>query len=424
MKNILWFCNRPIDEIPDKRDGTWFTAMAKALIETDEIKLSVISQGKVKSVLKNNLKNVHQWIIPQIPLGIYNSIPKKFLVTIHNIIEDVNPDLIHIWGTENYWGLFTARGLINVPTVLDIQGLKFVYANVYFGGISSLILAKYLGPAEILRLTKSIIFGKTRFQRWGKLEKEMICYHKYISTQSEFVRTHIKALNPDAHIYETGIMLREEFYRALPWTFDNSFNSNRPSVFASSAFAFPYKGLHVLIKSIAILKQKYPKITLNLAGDIRKKGIRKNCYVRFLEKEINSFGLEDNIIFLGPLNANDIIHQIYKSSVVVVPSFIETYSLALAEAMYLGVPVVASYAGAMPELANNGESALFFPIGDAVSCAMQIDKILSNHSLAKKLSENARIIGLVRNNKDLVLKKQLEIYNDILKKEYKNKVLN
>ncbi|MEM4166721.1 MAG: glycosyltransferase [Candidatus Bilamarchaeaceae archaeon] len=135
--------------------------------------------------------------------------------------------------------------------------------------------------------------------------------------------------------------------------------------------------------------------------------------------EIKRLGLCRNVNFLGLLDADSIIKQLYSSSLVVVPSFIETYSLALAEAMYLGVPVVASYAGAMPELAKDGESALFLPIGDPVSCAMQIDRVLSGQNLAKKLSENARKIGLVRNNKESVLKKQLNIYNDILSKEYK-----
>lgn len=419
MKTILWFCNRPIEETPDRRDGTWFTSMAKALVESGEIRLAIIAQAKVRDLIRNDFGDINQWVVPYESLDRHGLPSERTIKAIVQFVEKTNPDLIHIWGTENYWGLLTARNLLRGPSLLEIQGLKCACADVYFGGLSPFTLAKYLGPVEILRLTKSIIFGKARFRHWGDFEKEMILRHKYISTQSDFVRMHIRTLNPNACIYETGIMFREEFYRAQPWDIEVANNSKNPTIFASSALPFPYKGLHVIINAVSIIKRKYPKIILNLAGDIRKKGIRKNCYARFLEKKIKSFGLEDNINFLGPLNADDIIQQMYKSSVVVVPSFIETYSLALAEAMYLGVPVVASFAGAMPELAENNESALFFPIGDAISCAMQIDRILSDKNLAKTLSENARNIGLVRNNKESVLKKQLNIYNDILSKEYK-----
>jgi len=47
MKTILWFCNRPIEEEADRRDGTWFTAMAKEVAGSEKIRLSVIAQATV-----------------------------------------------------------------------------------------------------------------------------------------------------------------------------------------------------------------------------------------------------------------------------------------------------------------------------------------------------------------------------------------
>ncbi len=414
MKNILWLCNRPVEEVPDKRDGTWFTAMAKTLIDSSYIKLSIIAQDKVKNCVRYDWENISQWIIPHESMN-KSGLPSAQTVNfIRNISEKVNPDLIHIWGTENFWGLLTARKYISVSALLEIQGLKYVYAPVYFGGIPLSNLIRNIGPLEIALFKNSLLLGKYRFEKWGQFEKEMISKHKYIGTQSSFVRAHIKYLNRDAVIYNSGIMLREEFYKAQTWLNAREKQQNEPVLFTSSAIGFPYKGLHVVIDAIGILKKKYPCFVLNIAGNIIKKGIRQSCYARFLINKIAKLGISSNIKFLGPLDADNIITNYYKASAVVVPSFIETYSLALAEAMYIGVPVVASYAGAMPELAKDGESALFFPVGDAFSCAMQIDRILSDNKLAEELSINARKIGLQRNNKEAVLKRQIEIYNDIL----------
>lgn len=416
-KTILWFCNRPIEESEDRRDGTWFTTMARSLVESGDIRLAIVAQAKVKGITRHDFGDINQWVVPYEFLNKHGLPSDRTIDVIKKVADEVNPDLIHVWGTENYWGLLTARRFLKTSSLLEIQGLKYECANVYYGGLSLIALARYMGLLEILRPGSSLILGKLRFKRWGKFEKEMILKHKYISTQSDWVRTHIRRLKPDGNLFETGIMLRNEFYNAQPWLIKKAMDSSVPSVFASTSGSVPYKGLHVLMKAIGILKKKYPKIVLNIAGNIQKKGIRKDCYTRFLQAESRRLRIIDNIHFLGPLDANGIIQQLYKSSVVAIPSFIETYSLALAEAMFLGVPAVASYAGAMPELARDGESVLFFPIGDAVSCAMQIDKLLSDQKLAGHLSQNARKIGLLRNDWHLVLEKQIEIYNDIISKE-------
>jgi len=417
MKTILWLCNRPLEETQDRRDGTWFTAMARALVESGKIRIAIVSQAKVKGITRRDFGDINQWVVPYESLD-RNGLPSGRTVDgIKQVANKINPDLIHVWGTENYWGLLTARGLLKAPSILEIQGLKYLCADVYYGGLSLIELIRHMGPLEILRPGSSLIFGKLRFKRWGKLEKEMILLHKNISTQSDWVRMHIKSLHPDCVLFETGIMLRKEFYSAKPWSPQGSCDLDAPSVFASSSGAVAYKGLHVLMKAIAILKKKYPRIVLNIAGDIMKEGIRKNCYTRWLRAESIKLGMLDNIHFLGPLDANGIIQQFYRSAVVVIPSFIETYSLALAEAMFLGVPAVVSNAGAMPELASDNKSALFFPIGDASACALQIERILSGQDLAEGLSQNAREVGLSRNNRRSVLKRQMEIYNDIFSKE-------
>ena len=122
-------------------------------------------------------------------------------------------------------------------------------------------------------------------------------------------------------------------------------------------------------------------------------------------------------MFLGALDAGQISENLLSASVFVHPSFIESYSLSVAEAMIVGVPSVISYAGAMPELAVDGESALYYPSGDAVLCAERICRILDSDELAQKLSKNARDIALRRNSHDKGVQRQLEIYHEVLGNE-------
>ena len=100
-------------------------------------------------------------------------------------------------------------------------------------------------------------------------------------------------------------------------------------------------------------------------------------------------------------------------------SHIECYSLALAEAMAVGGPSVIAYAGAMPELAQNGVSGLFYSPCDYRQCAQQVRCIIENPHLAQRLSQAARATAQQRNNIDDVVKRQIDIYNTIIANNYK-----
>jgi len=232
--------------------------------------------------------------------------------------------------------------------------------------------------------------------------------------QSDWVKCQVSIINPEANYYYTKIMLRDSFYKALPWEY--KIPRDNPIIFSSCSAAVSYKGLHVLLKAIAVLKIKYPNIQLNLAGNINVGNRLQDGYSLFLNMLIKRYDLKDNVKFLGSLNENQIIDQLNKSNVCVVPSFIETYCLAFAEAMMIGIPSVVSYAGAMPELAINNEEALFYNSIDYRHCATLIDKLIQNQELAESLSKKSRKRRLLENDRNEVLKKQLDIYGSLLVK--------
>ena len=98
----------------------------------------------------------------------------------------------------------------------------------------------------------------------------------------------------------------------------------------------------------------------------------------------------------------------------VIPSYVESYCVALAEAMIIGAPVVAAYSGAMPEFSDNNDTALFFTPGDSNNCAWQMRRIAISRNLALSLSSNAQKTGSIRSNLKLIVQNQLNIYNKII----------
>ena len=203
---------------------------------------------------------------------------------------------------------------------------------------------------------------------------------------------------------------------ASPW---NTPIGDKIQLLSVSSGVFPYKGVHIAIKALAILKQYYPNILLKIAGNYQqnRRAVKKHGYVRFLERTIQNLGLEDNIVFVGSLNTNELLAEMKRTNVMIHSSFVESYSLVLAEAMAVGVPGVISYAGAMSELAQDGVSGLFYSSADYRKCAYQVRRLIEDKELSRSISSAARRTAMERNNIQSVVANQLSIYNDVLSRE-------
>lgn len=168
------------------------------------------------------------------------------------------------------------------------------------------------------------------------------------------------------------------------------------------------------IRALSILKNRYPDLQLRIAGAFQRPGLRQEGYVAWLNRESRRLGVEQNLCWLDSIGAQQIAAELQDCAAVVLPTFIEGYCLALAEAMLVGTPAVVSFVGGASLLAQNEESALFFPAGDAAMCAYQIERVLMEQALAERLSRQAREVALVRNNRERIIRRQIEIYEQVV----------
>jgi glycosyltransferase involved in cell wall biosynthesis len=410
---VLWFCNVGFSEAKSVSTGSWLYSMSESLMNTGEIELFNVTQGNVKEVTRQNYKSINQWFVPNSRIG-KNGLPNsKIIAGIQKIVETVKPDIIHIWGTENYWGLLYSRGFINGNVILEIQGLKYACAKYFYTGLSLLDIVKCFRLKEFLRPSGSLVGLKLGFERWGKFEREMLLKAEYISTQSEWVRTYVGNVNNNAELIKTQIALRNEFLEATKW--DVVMCTPFQIFTSTSSSSISYKGLHILFDAVAILKKRFPKIKLCIAGNISS-GIRMDGYSKWLQDKIKKNGIAENINWLGSLDAEAIVTQMKEANVVVIPSFIETYCLALDEALTVGVPTVVSFSGAMPELAQHEKTALFYSPCDVEMCASAIGQFFLDKNLAVKISNNAYNDKSKKDNENIALS-QLNVYKAIVNKD-------
>ena len=413
MKKILWLCNTIFSQKKIDGTGSWLQPLAEKLQESGEVQIINITSGKTDKIIRQDFGRIQQWIIPIRKRKVYGQIASKITCKeIAKIEQTVAPDLVHIWGTEQIWASVYAQGYIKAKALLDIQGLLFAYADSYYGGLSFSDILDCINLKEIIMPWRTLWNKKRIFRKRGMIELECIKKFTHISYQSQWVKNQLENINSMAYYYPTRIMLRDMFYSCPHWKYTSC--SSKPVLFSFCSAAVPYKGIHTLLKAISVLKQKYPNIILYLAGRIDVGNKLLDGYSIFLHKLIKQNNLENNIHYTGPLNETQIIEHLQKCNVCIIPSYIETYCLALAESMIVGIPTVVSFAGAMPELAVHEKEALFYNSMDYKTCAAHISTLIENKEYAETLSKNGRRQRQKQNNINSVIQTQLKIYTSII----------
>jgi glycosyltransferase involved in cell wall biosynthesis len=144
------------------------------------------------------------------------------------------------------------------------------------------------------------------------------------------------------------------------------------------------KGVDVLIKAFKYVKDFELNLRLKLAGPSDPR------YERCLRDLVESLHLKSSVDFLGPIHGDEKYRIIKCSRILVLPSFKEYTPSVLLEAQALGVPVIATRVGAVPEIVLDGETGLLVKAGDPYKLAESITMLIENEDLRRRFSAKAR----------------------------------
>lgn len=149
-----------------------------------------------------------------------------------------------------------------------------------------------------------------------------------------------------------------------------------------------------LIRSINLVKERYPEVSLNILGQGPEE--------ENLQQLIDELGLTNSVNLVGFV---DNPYEYYAAaSVFVQTSLWEGFGYVLAEAMACGTPVVAyDSKGAMREILDNGKYGLLTPVGDLQALANAIIQQIEQPTPQYLLEE-----AVQRFDVDLIAKQYLE----------------
>jgi spore coat protein SA len=151
----------------------------------------------------------------------------------------------------------------------------------------------------------------------------------------------------------------------------------------------PEKGVDVLIRAFAELKQRQPSARLVIAGASFFAGSIQSPFQAELIRLAQPF--KDDIIFTGYLPHAQLKYLYAVADVIAFPPvWGEPCGLVMLESMASGVCLVATSVGGIPEVMEHQRTGLLVPAGDSHALADALDQALSSATLRETFGQAAR----------------------------------
>jgi len=130
------------------------------------------------------------------------------------------------------------------------------------------------------------------------------------------------------------------------------------------------------------------------------------------EKQVEDLGLTDKVVFFG--NSHEINEILCFSDLFLLPSETESFGLAALEAMAVGVPVISTNAGGLPEVNRDGYSGYMGNVGDTDDMAAKAVSILSDDIKLAEFKQNALKVA-----QEFDIQKVIPLYEQIYRRALK-----
>lgn len=197
----------------------------------------------------------------------------------------------------------------------------------------------------------------------------------------------------------TGLSLRE-------FPFSEKHNRTKPLQLLSVGRTHWKKGYDYALQSCRILKESNVLFHYTIIGGVGEEELQ------FL---ISDLGLEDCVGLLGRLPQEEVYRRMQEASLLLLPSVEEGLPNVVVEAMALGLPVLSTDCGGMPELIEDGVEGWIVPIRNPEAMA---EAVMGFNKLSlqeiEKVRHSARLKVEKQHNLDQMVKGMEGLYREVL----------
>ncbi len=409
---VLWLVSVTLPQVGEalglagQHGGGWILGQLEALRTRAELSVCTVNP-KVSEATCLHLDGVEYWLLP-------HGTREEFA----RLLQKVQPDLVHLWGSEYPPATALLSQCDPDRVLLSIQGLMGPCADHLLDGVPK----AYCSSCFVQRMIDRVIPGGlldgqlAYFRRQAEAEAAMLASLRHVTGRTSWDRLQLQRLAPQARYYPCNETLRPSFYEG-EWQGGPS----SPVLFLSQG-NYPLKGLHRLLQALPAVLEKYPDARLVIAGwPPLERGLLLRPvidwmfpYQRYTKRLIRQLGLGAAVSYTGPLNEEQIRQQYLDSSLYLLCSSMENSPNSLGEAMLLGLPCVASRVGGVESMLTDGQEGLLYPAEDIQALSQAILRMLDEPDFAQACGQRARQRALRTHDPAANGQRMLEIYREIL----------
>jgi glycosyltransferase involved in cell wall biosynthesis len=271
------------------------------------------------------------------------------------------------------------RRLWEVPSALSRQARRLdVAVLLVYGGRSFVVedLASRVASRRRTPLVMALHGGAMpefmdRFPSWTR---RVLARARRIVVPSPYLARALSQRGFEAEVIPNSIDLTTYAWRIR--------ERARPRMLWMRAF-HPLYNPALAVEVLARVLRKFPEATLTLAGQDR--GEEPS-----LRRLVETRGLSGYVRFAGFLDASGKAREADACDVFLNTNRVDNQPVAVVEACAMGLPVVATAVGGIPDLLKDGETGLLVADGDAEAMAAAVCRLVEDSPLCERLSRAAR----------------------------------
>jgi len=165
----------------------------------------------------------------------------------------------------------------------------------------------------------------------------------------------------------------------------------------------PNKGIHSLIRALPQLPRNVRLILVDSAESSARRWARAE-------------GCSGRLQIAGRVSTENLVQLYRRAALVVVPSRYEGFGLPAVEAMACGTPVVATSAGALPEVVHKGGGGVLVPPDDPLALAKAVRGLLEQPLRRRELGARARQNVVAAYSWPHVARRTTAVYRQVLER--------
>ena len=410
---ILWYTNTPClyKQNNAYNGGGWLSSLQALLMKRSEIELGIAFslEGEKEKVVENgvtyyplsmpkfSIKEKMQFIFCKENCVVMGE-RKRFThyeETIRKPLEDFEPDVIMVFGSEMPFGLVAS--LTDIPVILHIQGVLNPCFNAF--------LPPFVSWSVFSKSTRGIkekihkIITRKLWLVSCEREKEIFRRVKNYFGRTDWDYRISQVMHPNANYFYSSEALRPIFYefkeRKLP----------KKLLIITTISSPLYKGYDLVLKTATMLKSNGVDFSWKCYGNIDPFMVEK--YLGINHKDVN-------VQLCGVASSEELRDALCCATVYVHTSYIDNSPNSLCEAQLLGCTPIATNVGGIPSLIKNGETGYLIPANDPYQLTFLLKDLFLHPEKNLAMGLAAREIAKKRHNQNTIVNKLInDLYNVI-----------